>query len=332
MSGLKWIALLVTGCVLVSGLVGPVYAQSPPATLTVHFIDVWDGSATLLAGPDFTILIDAGRDDRNDVVPYLQSVGVQSLDLLVGTHPHNDHIGQFPQVLNAFPVREIWLPGASTTFVFRRAWRAILLSEAVYHEPRAGEIYTIGSATVEVLNPAKLTGDLHRDSIVTRVIFGEVAFLFPGDAEVDAELAMIDRGLDLRSQVLELGHHGSSTSSSLEFLRAVQPEVAIYSAGLGNSSGHPSSGVLGRLDGLGILVFGTDLCGTIQITTDGETFHVQSERADVDYSSAPIRTMTTPTATPAATKEGRSEGLTDVNVGRQPTAGRGRAQRHESLG
>jgi competence protein ComEC len=113
-------------------------------TLIVHFIDVGQGDATLFAGPDFTILVDAGRHDRNDVVPYLQSVGVESIDLLVGTHPHADHIGQFPEVLNAFPVNEVWMSGDShTTRTFERALDAILASDTGYHEPRAGEVYAV---------------------------------------------------------------------------------------------------------------------------------------------------------------------------------------------
>ncbi|CAN5839028.1 hypothetical protein BH23ACT5_BH23ACT5_21190 [soil metagenome] len=131
-----------------------------PDELVVYFFDVGQGDATLLAGPDFTILIDAGRHDRSDVVSHLQRSGVEAIDLLVGTHPHADHIGQIPDVLAAFPVTEVWMSGDShTTQIFERTLDAIADSDAGYHEPRAGESLSIGSALVEVVNPTSPTGD-----------------------------------------------------------------------------------------------------------------------------------------------------------------------------
>ena len=244
----------------------------------VYFFDVGQADATLLLGPDFTVLIDAGDYRRNDVVPHLESVGVKEIDLLIGTHPHADHIGQFPQVLEAFPVKEVWLSGdTSTTLTFERAVDAILASDAAYHEPRAGEVFQFGSLHIEVLNPDQLTGDFHEGSISVRITFGEVSFLFTGDAETHTEQAMLDRGHNLEAQVLQLGHHGSRTSSSLAFLEAVSPEVAIYSAGEDNPYGHPHDEVVDRLDRMDILLYGTDIHGTIVITTDGASYSVETE-------------------------------------------------------
>jgi beta-lactamase superfamily II metal-dependent hydrolase len=252
-------------------------------TLTVHFCDVGQGDAILLQGPDFTLLIDAGRHDRNDVLPYLRSVGVERLDLLVGTHPHADHIGQFPQVLEALPVGEVWLSGDEhTSLTYERALDAILASEAGYHEPRAGEVFLFGSARVEVLHPERLTGRLHDGSISLRIVFGEVAILLTGDAEASAESEMIARGYPLRSQVFKLGHHGSSTSNSAPFLAAVSPEVAIYSAGLGNSYGHPHAEVIERLGAARIPVYGTDRYGAIRVITDGRQIVIETERGRAD--------------------------------------------------
>lgn len=172
----------------------------PQGELIAHYFDVGQGDATLLAGPDFTILIDAGRHDRSDVVPHLVAAGMQTIDLLVGTHPHADHIGQFPAVLGQFPVTEVWMSGDThATLTFERAIDAILASGAAYHEPRAGEVYQIGSARVEVVNPESLTGNLHQGSVSLRIIFGEVAFLFTGDAEAPTEVAMIARGHPLHA-------------------------------------------------------------------------------------------------------------------------------------
>jgi competence protein ComEC len=263
---------------------------TPQGELIAHYFDVGQGDATLLAGPDFTILIDAGRHDRSDVVPHLVTAGVQAIDLLVGTHPHADHIGQFPAVLGKFPVTEVWMSGNThTTLTFERAIDAILASGAAYHEPRAGEVYQIGSARVEVVNPESLTGNLHQGSVSLRIIFGEVAFLFTGDAEAPTETAMIARGHPLHAQILQLGHHGSGTSSTLAFLQAVNPEVAIYSAGRNNSYGHPHDEVIDRLQSLGIAIYGTDVNGTIRVISDGATYRVEPYAGQALQGLAPAR-------------------------------------------
>ncbi len=253
----------------------------PEGTLTAYFFDVGQGDCAALIGPDFTIVVDAGRHDRKDVVPHLRAAGVETISLLVGTHPHADHIGQFDQVIGAFPVEEIWMSGDKhTSRTFERALDAALNSDAGYHEPRAGEAFHVGSARVEVIHPKTLTGDLNHGSIAVRIVYGNVAFLLPGDAEKEAELEMLDRGHPLTAQILKLGHHGSSTSSTEPFLRAVGPEAAVYSAGAGNSYGHPHSEVVDRLAAMAVDVYGTDRHGTIQVVTDGTTFHVRTERTD----------------------------------------------------
>lgn len=259
---------------------GYVPLPEEPESLFVHYIDVGQGDSTLLQGPDFTILVDAGRHDRNDVVPYLESVGVDELDLLIGTHPHADHIGQFPEVLDAFDVTEVWMSGDEhTSLTFERAIDAIEASGADYNEPRAGEEYLIGSLEIEVFNPSALTGSLNDNSISFKATYNDFSFLFTGDAEVGAEQAMISAGYDLSSDVYHVGHHGSSTSSTQAFLTAIAPEVAIYSAGQDNSYGHPTAEVVNRIQGMGIDLFGTDVHGTVIIETDGESYAVETERS-----------------------------------------------------
>jgi competence protein ComEC len=284
----------------------PAVTATPPSattgTLRAHFINVGQGDATLLEGEGFAILIDAGRHTGDEVVPYLQTVGIQELDLLIGTHPHADHIGQFPQVLAALPVKEVWLSGdPHTTLTFERALDAIAASDAGYHEPRAGETYTIGPVQIEVVNPADLTGHFHEGSISIRISYGGVRFIFTGDAETPTEQAMIDRGHALEAQVLQLGHHGSRTSTTAVFLEAVQPEVAIYSAGEGNSYGHPHQEVIDRLAGLNIPVYGTDIHGTIVVSTDGAAYQVLTEREG----TLPTVDTRTPTPVPAGCRLGQ---------------------------
>lgn len=250
-----------------------------PGGMQAHFLDVGQGDATLLMGPDFTVLIDAGRHDREDVVPYLTRAGVEKLDLLVATHPHSDHIGQMDEVLKQFPVDEVWMNGAEhTSRTFERTVEAIADSEASYYEPRAGEQFQIGSLEVEVLHPQTLPQDLNNGSIVIRVIYGDVSFLFTGDIEKPAEEEILSQGHDVEADIYHMGHHGSSTSNHKAFVEAVNPEVAIYSAGQGNEYGHPHKEVLALFEALGIPVYGTDRYGTIIVRTDGKTFKVETEK------------------------------------------------------
>ncbi|QZT32516.1 MBL fold metallo-hydrolase [Caldalkalibacillus thermarum TA2.A1] len=253
----------------------------PEGYMAAHFIDVGQGDATLLEGPDFTVLIDAGRHDRNDVVPYLKSVGVERLDLVIGTHPHADHIGQMDWVLEAFPVEEVWMSGDThSTRTFERVLDAILKSDARYYEPRAGEVFEIGSLRIEVVHPEQLTGDPDEGSISIRAVYGEVAFLFTGDAGKEAEREMIGRGHELKAHIFQLGHHGSSTSNSKTFLQAVQPEAAIYSAERDNPYGHPHREVVQLMDTLNIPMYGTAEHGTIRVLTDGTDFNVDYEKKE----------------------------------------------------
>lgn len=237
------------------------------------------GDSTLIIGDDFVILIDAGRHDRSDVTDHLRRAGVEAIDVFVLTHPHADHIGQCPRVMGNFAVGEVWMSGdIHTTLTFERCLDAILESNAGYHEPRAGEAYDIGSARVEVLHPRRVTGDLNNGSVVLRIAYGNVAFLMTGDAEWSAEREMLDRAFPLAAQVLKLGHHGSRTSSNRAFVAAVNPDLAVYSAGIGNTYGHPHEETLRTMWEAGTTVYGTDQNGTIVVRTDGLALHVEVER------------------------------------------------------
>jgi competence protein ComEC len=264
----------------------PAPAPAPPAGgLTVHYLDVGQGDATVVIAPDATMLIDAGRQDGGDVVAYLQDLGVSRIDVVAITHPHADHIGQLDDVLTAVDVGEVWMSGTvSTSQTFEEAISAVEASDAAYEEPRAGAHTTVGSLAVDVLHPAELTGEAHPDSLAMRVTYGSVSFLWTGDAETETEAEIVQRdAAALAATVYQVGHHGSSTSTSPALLAAVGPEVAIYSAGAGNSYGHPHAEVLERLRGGGVAVYGTDTHGTVTVTTDG-----------VSYSVAPARTGAAP--------------------------------------
>lgn len=200
--------------------------------------------------------------------------------MLILTHPHADHIGQAVNVLKSFKVDEVWMSGSEhTSITYEELIDTLLESDVNYNEPRAGERYKIGSLDIEVLHPDRLIGDFNEDSIAIRAIYGNVKFVFTGDAEKRGEETMVKSGRDLRADILHLGHHGSNTSSTEAFLKAVDPDVAIYSAGKDNPYGHPHQEVIQRLFDLKIKVYGTDVHGTIIVKTDGKTYDISTEKS-----------------------------------------------------
>lgn len=277
---------LLSVCLLILLLMG-VAANTVIAleNMQVFYFDVGQAESTLLLGPDFSILIDAGDRGRHDVSRYLEKLGVETIDLFVLTHPHADHIGQAAMVIETFEVREVWLSGYEhSTMLYEELLDAILASDADYWEPRTGQEFFFGDLKVQVLNPTEIGNDLHDTNIVIRALYGDVSFLFTGDAERKTEDKMVQNqlllGFELQSQILQLGHHGSRTSSSLDFLLAVKPEVAVYSAGLNNQFDHPHEEVLNRLKMLEISVYGTDCNGTLIVQTDGASYSVFRETGE----------------------------------------------------
>lgn len=243
--------------------------------LMAHFIDVGQGDATFIEFDDYAILIDTGNWNGEETVQYLEDLGIEKLDIVVGTHPDADHIGQLDQVIDRFDVKEVWMSGnPSTSSVFIRALEAIDAKEVDYYEPRAGEIFDLGKMEIEVLHPEEVTGKANEESISLKLTYGEVRFIFTGDAGVKEEQQMIDRGAELDAEILQMGHHGSNTSTGNAFLTAVSPEVAIYSAGIDNSYGHPHAEVLAAVENAGAEIYGTDVNGTIRIETDGTSYKV----------------------------------------------------------
>lgn len=230
-------------------------------------------------GDGHHMLIDGGRQSSS-IAQILKGAGVKSLDVVVGTNPDQDHIGGLIEVLKTIPVREVWDSGAlNTTITFQDYQDAIIKSGAELIEVRRGETRALGSLPVQVLHPSDTVfKDRNNNSVVLRMQAGQVSFLFTGDAEEPAERDMTASGLGLMSTVLKLGHHGSKTSTSPDFLATVQPETAVYQAGANNRFGHPDPETLTLLDQAGVKVFGTGRNGRVTITTDGKTYKVETER------------------------------------------------------
>ncbi len=250
--------------------------------LEVHFLDVGQADAAVVLHAETAILVDAGHWERDDVTGHLERLGVDRLDLVVATHPHADHIGQFDRVLDAVEVDEVWWSGAvTTTRTFERALDALERATAAYEEPRAGDTAQIGSLTLEVVNPPRGVDldDLHDSGLAVRFTYGDTRVLFTGDAEAETEARMIATDEDgVAADVLQLGHHGSQTSTTAEFLDAVDPTVAVASAGDENPYGHPHDEVLTRLHDRGVQVLRTDRHGTVTVSSDGVDITVATER------------------------------------------------------
>jgi competence protein ComEC len=262
-----------------------VVTPSVPGRLEIHYLDVGQGDATLLLHDEVTVLIDTGRWQSSELVPLLRTRGVRTLDLVVITHPHADHLGQFDQVMDAFPVDEVWWSGSVTTSqTFERAVSALERSAAAYEEPRAGDRTGIGPLSLEVVNPpvGVELSDLHDAGLGLRVTFGEVRLLFTGDSEAATERRMAEASPErIDADILQLGHHGSITSTTPAFLAAVDPAVAIYSAGVDNAYGHPAAEVIDRIRAADIDLYGTDEHGTVVVTTDGTSWSIGTESSGV---------------------------------------------------
>jgi competence protein ComEC len=290
--------------------------------LTTHFIDVGQGDSILLQFNEKNVLIDGGTQEMGPrVETYLRSQGVSSLDLLVSTHPHEDHIGGLITILKDLPVKQVLDSGQPhSSQVYEKFLTLIDQKNILYNVAQRGQKITLDKdLMIDVLSPPPtlFSGDLNQNSIVLKVTYGKVSFLLMGDAGTEAESSIISSGYDLESDILKVGHHGSSSSSSTAFLNDAKPAISIIEVGAGNDYGHPTQKTLNALQSIGSKIYRTDTDGNIIISTDGLTYSITTQKSSGNTESTISQTRTYidsstftqatgPITTPSATVSGGS--------------------------
>jgi competence protein ComEC len=266
-------AFVSASCNLSFGQNSPI---SPDSPLTVTFLDV-----TLVQDGVKTLLIDAGTNDRaTSLVSRLKKRGVHQIDVLIGTHPHEDHIGGMDTIIKNFNIGAIYLPDVtSTTQSFEDVLTAISVKGLKISIPTPSETLPLSQSTITFLAPdSSAYNEINNYSIVNRVQFGKTSFLFTGDAQNLSEQEMLTLGFNLKSDVLKVGHHGSFSSTSPAFLAAVSPRYGAIFVGKDNDYGHPHQETLQKLSASGVRVYRTDLNGNIVFRSDGSSLTVETGR------------------------------------------------------
>lgn len=255
----------------------PVQAAPGEASqLTVHFLDVGQADCALVESGGEYLLIDGGnREDSRMVVSYLEQQGVEELEAVICTHPHEDHAGGLPGVLAVYPTQAVYAPTAT--------YASDVYDDFLYYTdqqglevtiPAPGDTISLGETVLTVLGPVQSYAETNDTSIVLRAELGQMAFLFTGDMETAAEGDMLDywdSRMDWDCDVLKVGHHGSDTSTGYRLLRETAPEYAVISVGRDNAYGHPHEEPLSRLEQAGARILRTDQLGWILARSDGET-------------------------------------------------------------
>ena len=255
------------------------------SSAVVHFIDVGQADAACIVLPGGeTMLIDAGCNASEDqLLAYLSKYRITHIDYAIFTHPHEDHIGGADAVLGACEIDHVLLPDAAAATSTYEIMLDCIATEGCsvrYAVPR--DTYTLGDASFTILAPITVDEkDLNNASIMLSFRYGDTTFLFTGDAESSSESAVLaEYAAALDADVLKVGHHGSSTSSSDAFLAAVSPDAAVISCGTDNDYGHPHTETLESLGNYTEHIFRTDRLGSVRIYTDGHELVVQSDRED----------------------------------------------------
>ena len=268
--------LIITGCTEVTEPVNSV----PLKEMTVHFMDVGQGDSIFIQAPNGkTMLIDGGvKGAGKDLVAYLKAQGVNRLDYVVATHPDADHIGGLIAVLNSISIKEFIDSGkVHTSQTYEEMLTLIRDKNIRFTVPNIGHEFDLGdNLNVEVIAADENASDNNDASIVLRVAYQNISFLLMGDADHGMERELLQKGTDVQATILKAGHHGSNTSSSPEFVKAVGPLATVLSYGQDNKYGHPHAEVIDVLQQINSDIYSTAEAGTIVVTTDGVTYDINT--------------------------------------------------------
>ena len=269
------VGVIVSALALVLFLPGNNGGSETDFPFAVHVVDVEQGDGIIIRCEDAAIVIDGGEAEMlTRMSTVLRQEKISAIDCYIATHPHSDHIGAAQTIIERFHPKSVMMTAfselnAPTSAQYGKMIGAVLSENCRVIYAQAGEAYDFGALHLDVFSPAGETENYNDMSLVIKLTYKGVSFLFTGDAEEAAEQQMLDAGYDLRADVLKVGHHGGSDASSTAFLAAVSPEYAVISCGFRNEYGHPSGEVLDRLQNNGIVVFRTDQLGTVSFYSDG---------------------------------------------------------------
>lgn len=242
--------------------------------LDIYVFDVGQADSILVSCNGKYMLIDAGNNaDGKLIVKELQDRGITTIDYLIGTHAHEDHIGGMDDVIDNFNIKNFYMPSKQyTSATYKSVVKSANNKNLKIVSPKIGDKFNLGNAVCEVMSIDNTADELNLTSIVIEVTHGENKFLFMGDAEIENEESRLWDDVD----VLKVGHHGSRTSTSEDFIEQTKPEVAIISLGKNNSYGHPHKEVKELLEEYDISIYRTDTEGTIHVVSDGEKYKIDS--------------------------------------------------------
>lgn len=261
-------------------------AVDSKADFCVYYLDVGQGDCSVIRCGDEVLMIDTGTENSyTDITSSLVTLDIETIDYLIISHQHDDHMGSAAKIMSEYTVKNIIMPRLSeenmvTTIAYEEMLQSIADNGVNPIAAEPGYEFFLGEASCRLLAPLKQDDNINNMSVITKICYKDTSFIFQGDAEKKVENSLLRNEVDLTADIIKLGHHGSNTSSTEKYLKAVNPKAAVISCGLGNSYGHPHPDVLTRLKVLGIDTYTTAELGWIEAVSDGEKITVTTQKGE----------------------------------------------------